>query len=624
MIVQTAGNGRLLLTVNDAGEWEDLFYPFPGQFQHLREVRLGVFDVDRSAFHWLRPGNGLAYRGPRPDRPNSPSSLWEGDGLTLTTEELIHPNHDLILRVVRLRSEAERRLRLFSYHSLSIAESMYQETAYLDPTSWSLVHYKRGFYFELFSDPPFDRAVCGEHTLKGLKGTYVDAEDGRLEGRTIAHGAADSVAEWDLRLPAATEVVVRLALAVGQGAPAAHRLRDEVRSHGMARYESEATAYWEAWIARDLAERLSGFGAPIRRIVRSSALVLKQLCGWNGSIIASPDTRSLPLHGDSYNYCWWRDGGYVSIAMDLSGLSDCADRFLAFAQRCQEPDGSFLHRHFPDGEVGSTWHPPPFLQVDQTATVVDAVAHHLDAGADLDKLLELWPMVKAAANFLASFRDEPTALPGASYDLWEERFGLHAYSAAAVAHALERADHVAESLGKDRPTWRVAAREIRAATIAQMWDPELGRFVRSLAPRDARIDSSILLALDLGLLEPSDPRFAQTVESVTARLWSPSVGGVARYEGDEYYGHENPWIVCTLWLAAAHLRLGDLTRCRELIDWSVGHATPTGLLPEQVDARTGEPRSATPLTWSHAAFLESVYRYRLALGLEGRSERGAL
>ncbi len=39
------------------------------------------------------------------------------------------------------------------------------------------------------------------------------------------------------------------------------------------------------------------------------------------------------------------------------------------------------------------------------------------------------------------------------------------------------------------------------------------------------------------------------------------------------------------------------------------HAPSSGLLPEQIDARTGEPKSATPLAWSHAAFLELVHRY---------------
>jgi hypothetical protein len=47
--------------------------------------------------------------------------------------------------------------------------------------------------------------------------------------------------------------------------------------------------------------------------------------------------------------------------------------------------------------------------------------------------------------------------------------------------------------------------------------------------------------------------------------------------------------------AAANRRaaLDLLTRLRRA-------ATPTGVLPERVDAETGAPRSATPLVWSHA------------------------
>ncbi|MCI4358260.1 MAG: glycoside hydrolase family 15 protein [Thermoplasmata archaeon] len=610
MITQLAGNGRILLTLNDSGEWENLFYPYPGQFQHLREARLGFWDETRSRFQWLRPGNGLAYLGPIPGSDSYPSTLWKGDGLTLTTEEIVHPNHNLVVRVVRMESEQERRLRLFSYQSFMITESMYQETAYLDPTSWSLVHYKRGYYFELFGDPAFDRAVCGEHTLKGLKGSYVDAEDGRLEGRTIAHGAADSVLQWDVHLAPKVESAVRIVLAIDRGPAAVHRLRDEVRAGGLARYESESKAFWDAWVPRHLGSRVSGFGEPIRRLVRSSVLVLKHCSGTNGSIIASPDSRSLAIGGDSYNYCWWRDGGYVSMAMDDSGMGEYADRFLHFALQCQSPDGAFVHRHFPDGEIGSTWHPPPFVQVDQTASVVAAAWHHLERGADPDTFLELWPMVKRAANFLTDFRDEATGLSAASFDLWEERFGVHAYSSAAVAHALEGAARIAETLGKDYPRWRIASQEIRRGVLEHLWDPKLGRFIRSLAPRDERIDASLLLALDLNLLPHDDPRFRSTVDAVTERLWSKEVGGLARYEDDGYYGHENPWIVCTLWLSAAHLRMGNRTRGRELIDWVVQHTPASGLLPEQVDARTGEPKSATPLTWSHAAFLELVYRYR--------------
>jgi oligosaccharide amylase len=610
MITQLAGNGRVLLTLNEGGEWNDLFFPYPGQFQHLREMRLGLYDVEQRSFHWLRPGNGFQLSFPPSVVGSFPTSVWTGHGVTLSVEEIVHPNHDLVLRILRFRSPTPRRLRLFEYQSFKIAESLYQETAYVDPTANSLVHYKRGYYFEFFGDPTFDAAVCGEHTLKGLAGSYVDAEDGRLEGRPIAHGAADSVMQWNVDLAADTETTLRIFLAIGLGEAAVHELRDDIRARGPKRFESESKTYWGAWANRHLPEHADDLGEAAGRIGRESVLMLKLATATTGAIVASPDTRSLVEGGDTYNYCWFRDGGYVSEAMDVSRLQELSSRFLQFAALCQSPDGSFVHRFFPDGVVGSTWHPPPFLQIDQTATVLSAAWRHLEGGADPDDLLEIWPMIKLAANFLVDFRDPQSGLPSPSFDLWEERRGIHAYSSAAVAHGLMSAARIAEVLGKENPRWRPAAEEIRSKAVQEMWDSSLGRFVRSSTPRDERIDSSILLALDLGLLEPTDPRYKQTVEVTERRLWSKATGGLARYEGDEYYGRENPWIVCTLWLAATYLKMGNRSRCRELIDWAVSHATPTGLLPEQVDARTGEAKSATPLVWSHATFLDIVNRYR--------------
>ncbi|MGE5283203.1 MAG: glycoside hydrolase family 15 protein [Chloroflexota bacterium] len=36
--------------------------------------------------------------------------------------------------------------------------------------------------------------------------------------------------------------------------------------------------------------------------------------------------------------------------------------------------------------------------------------------------------------------------------------------------------------------------------------------------------------------------------------------------------------------------------------------TPSGLLPERVDARTGVPTSTTPLAWSHAFAILALRR----------------
>jgi glucoamylase len=83
---------------------------------------------------------------------------------------------------------------------------------------------------------------------------------------------------------------------------------------------------------------------------------------------------------------------------------------------------------------------------------------------------------------------------------------------------------------------------------------------------------------------------------------------------EDWNGGDDPWTAPTAWSAWS---LATLAR----IDWRAGRrrgaaidrtaalrllgdlrraATPAGLLPERVDARTGRPTSTTPLAWSHA------------------------
>ncbi len=620
MITQLTGNGRILLTINEGGEWTDLFYPYPGEFQHLREARIGLFDVADRTFAWLRPGGPFEIAQVPDTSTSVPETVYEGMRLRIRSQEHVHPNHDLIVRVFRVRAEAGRKLRLFAYSSFKIEESLYQETAYVDPEMQSVVHYKRNYYFELFSEPNFARAVCGQHTLYGLRGTYVDAEDGVLEGGTISHGTADSAIQWDLEGAGDTEVTVRFYVAVGRNIEATRRLREYVRSGDPTRFEREASAFWSTWLARHPPQATPGLGEKARRLYQTSVLVLRHVAGENGSIIASPDTRSLVIGGDTYNYCWWRDGGYIAKAMDEAGLYENADRFLRFAAQCQRPDGSFVHRHFPDGTIGSTWHPPPFLQVDQVGTVIAATWHHFKLRADMDVLLTFWPMVKNASEFLLTFRDLLTGLPRPSYDLWEEREGIHTYSTAVVVHALERTARIALELGKDGRRFRETSEAMREAALAHFWDEGRQQFIRSIHPRDERIDASVLLALKLGLLEWSDPRARKSVDGIEARLWNSKIGGVARFEGDTYYGYENPWIICSLWLAEARLMLGERDRCRQILEWVVDHAEPGYLLAEQLDAQSGASRSATPLVWSHSTYVDVLHKYQRSFRGEDLAE----
>ncbi|HET8814598.1 MAG TPA: hypothetical protein VFM51_06550 [Solirubrobacterales bacterium] len=65
--------------------------------------------------------------------------------------------------------------------------------------------------------------------------------------------------------------------------------------------------------------------------------------------------------------------------------------------------------------------------------------------------------------------------------------------------------------------------------------------------------------------------------------------------------HErDPWSAPTAWTAWSLAALGERRGALDLMHALRRSATPAGALPERVDARTGIPRSTTPLAWSHA------------------------
>jgi hypothetical protein len=84
--------------------------------------------------------------------------------------------------------------------------------------------------------------------------------------------------------------------------------------------------------------------------------------------------------------------------------------------------------------------------------------------------------------------------------------------------------------------------------------------------------------------------------------------------GEGWTGGGDPWTAPTAWTAWSLAALSDWDRSAgrlavarderrqalRLVNDLGRAATPAGVLPERVDARTGMPRSTTPLAWSHA------------------------
>jgi hypothetical protein len=69
---------------------------------------------------------------------------------------------------------------------------------------------------------------------------------------------------------------------------------------------------------------------------------------------------------------------------------------------------------------------------------------------------------------------------------------------------------------------------------------------------------------------------------------------------EDWDGGVDPWTAPTAWTAWSLAALGERRAALHLMAELRRAATPTGMLPERVDAHTGIPTSTTPLAWSHA------------------------
>jgi len=96
----------------------------------------------------------------------------------------------------------------------------------------------------------------------------------------------------------------------------------------------------------------------------------------------------------------------------------------------------------------------------------------------------------------------------------------------------------------------------------------------------------------------SQPRLFPAVRATLRRLLAKGTRfGIT--PGEAWPGRD-PWTAPSAWTAWSLAALGERRLALRLMRDLRRAATPAGTLPERVDARTGVPRSTTPLAWSHA------------------------
>ena len=639
------GNGKLLVTFDRYYQIRDIYFPHVGKENQTvgHPSRFGVW-VD-GQLSWLGPDWQISLKYQEGTMVSQVEAYHPGLQVRLVCSDAVDFYDPVYVRkiIVRNLTDRERDIRLFLHQDFHLYESDVGDTAAYEPKHKTVTHYKMRRYFltncMANGTVGVQHFATGRKEVPGAEGTWRDAEDGRLEAGPITQGAVDSTLGIFLKVPKQGSQEAWYWMVAGEDWFSVNNLNKRVEERLPEYYLSRTDKYWRYWLNQDCIN----FGDLSRKVMDlyyRSLLVIRTQVDESGAIIAANDSDIATEARDTYAYLWPRDGALVAHALDVAGYPQLTRRFFRLSSQLLTPEGYFLHKYNPDGTLASSWHPwvkdgePQLpIQEDETALVIWALWHHFERFRDVEFITPLYaPLVKRAANWMAAYRDPVTGLPRASYDLWEERHGVMAFTCAAVYAGLMAASNFTEGFGQAglTGTYRRAAAEVKAGMDRYLYRQELNRFARMVTFKkngtldnvDPTIDASLYAVGCFGVYDPAEERVTRTMQAIRDRLWcKTAVGGIARYENDHYHQVSqdldnvpgNPWFVCTLWVAQWLIKKAttadQLKEAVPLLEWVADRALASGVLAEQVHPYTNEPLSVSPLTWSHATYVQTVLDY---------------
>lgn len=624
------GNGRLHIGLDEHGLVADLYFPHVGLESHLQphgfSHKIGIFADGRLS--WLDEMDWRVdttyHKG---TMVGNTTATHEELGLRIEFTDAVDHEATLFVRsihVVNLRGEA-REVTLYCHQAFMLGDSVSSDTVQYRPDLPGIMHYKgkRVFVATLRSESgSFDDFSVGNYDRNG-NGTFRDAEDGRLEKNLVETGMVDSIVGCRLTLGAYDSARAEYALVAAETVREAEELTDQFMRNGATYSIAKTAMAWRSWTRK---ARISPvLNDTERQALETSLVVIAAHLDARGAVMASLDS-SLKNHpqDDTYNFCWPRDAMYALWPLLRLGYTDELLAFFDFAVRGLHEDGYLSHKYRADGSLGSTWlpyehpdgsvHPP--IQADETAAVLFLLGQyyrHMNDQAFVVRYYE--SLVEPMANFLAGNMADD-GLPLSSYDIWEHAYETTVYTTALTYASLLEASELAEAYGRsnDAARWRATAEAIQGASDC-FYNPETKYFYRGFSRDDsgekqfdATVDSSSLYgAFMFGLYDLTDTHLETAVQTARECLKNGSL--YRRFEGDDYYGESanpNLWPHVSLWMAEIALERDELDEAEAVLEAVLSLASPSGILPEQVDPSSHAPASLAPLVWSHAELISAL------------------
>lgn len=402
---------------------------------------------------------------------------------------------------------------------------------------------------------------------------------------------------------------------------------DETLTQPVARFvhnaEQRTLDYWHEW-TRYLSIPFEWQDAVIR-----SAITLK-LCQYEdtGGIVAAMTT-SIPEAPDStrnwdYRYCWLRDAAFVVRALNRLGATRTMEDYIRYIFNLSTGDDGHLqpvygigferelHEESMEALQGYRGMGPvrrgnlAWLQPQHDAygsVILASTQLFFDRRVNAPGDVAMFARLEGLGERAWALHNQPDA------GLWEfrGRAAVHTYSSAMCWAACDRLAKIARQLGiEDRSgLWQTRADTIRSMILARGWNAALGHFVDVLDGE--RLDASLLLLEDIGLVAGDDPRYIATVEAIGRELKRDDA--LFRYvAADDFGTPETSFTICTFWYIDALAAIGRRDEARALFERVLQRRNPLGLLSEDQAFEDGEAWGNFPQTYSHVGLIIAAMR----------------
>lgn len=389
-------------------------------------------------------------------------------------------------------------------------------------------------------------------------------------------------------------------------------------------FEQETLTYWRQWSQR-LHIPLEWQEAVIRAAITLKLSVFED----TGAIVAAMTTSIPEAPGSGrnwdYRYCWLRDAFFVVRALNsLSEVGTLEDYLRWLGNVVVQADGGHiqplfgigLERDLPEsvyphlggyrgmGPVRVGNQAQEHFQHDVYGNVVlgAAQAFHdqrLLHRAGVAEFLRL----EAVGEQALQLYDQPDA------GMWElrTRARVHTSSALMCWAACDRLGKIAVTLSQPErgSYWQGHAHTMRERILRESWNEERQAFVESFGGR--HLDASVLLMIEVGFIDPNDPRFLSTVDVLEKHLCDGPY--MRRYEAPDDFGKpETAFNICTFWRIDALARTGRREEARAIFETILATRNHLGLLSEDTHPVTGEMWGNFPQTYSMVGIINAAVR----------------